>query len=437
MRVESFAFSQSSEYLDPLDRSIRKPGEPSIIGRKGSIMGELYPKVEREEKERYWLHAVLFVATLATTIFAGGQMAGRAIFYAESENWLQLLGAQISLEFVLDGLRFGGSLLLFLTVHEFGHYFAARKHGIRTSLPYFIPFPWNGIGTFGAVIRIREQIPSTRKLFDIGAAGPVAGFVVAVVVLTVGLATLPSLDYVMDLPGHEGLKAFIQQNRAFPDRLDQVATSTGELLLVVGSTPLYWLLSQFFADVPPMWEMYHYPILFAGWLGLFFTAVNLLPVGQLDGGHMLYALVGPKWHRRLARGFVLLLLTSGGIGFMDDVGPFLSQWTTVSGILPWLTLTLVMLFYLHRVFRDQPRLVVGSLISVIALIAVLRWDPWIVENLGYTGWLFWCLLIVLLIRVDHPPVLEMEPLSPKRRILAIFGLVIFALCFSIKPLYIL
>ncbi len=400
-------------------------------------MGELYPKVEREEKDRYWLHAGLFIATLVTTIFAGGQMAGRYIFYAESENWLQLLGARISIEFVLDGFRFGGSLLLFLTVHEFGHYFAARKHRISTSLPYFIPFPWNGIGTFGAVIRIREQIPSMRKLFDIGTAGPIAGFVVALVVLIVGFATLPTLDYVMDLPGHEGLKAFIQQNVAFPDRLDQVATSSGDMLLVVGSTPLYWLLSQFFTDVPPLWEMYHYPILFAGWLGLFFTAVNLLPVGQLDGGHMLYALVGPRWHRRFARGFVLLLLTSGGIGFMDEVGPFLSRWTTVSGFLPWLVLALVMLFYMHRVFRDQPRLVVGSLVGVIALIAVLRWDPWIVNNFGYTGWLFWCLLIVLLIRVDHPPVLEMEPLNPKRRILAIFGLVIFALCFSIKPLYIL
>jgi len=423
--------------LDPLNRRTQQPGEPRIFSRKGSVAGELYPKVEREEKDRYWLHAVLFVATLATTIFAGGQMAGRYIFYAESENWLQLFGAQISVEFVLDGFRFGGSLLLFLTVHEFGHYFAARRHGVSTSLPYFIPFPWNGIGTFGAVIRIREQIPSMRKLFDIGTAGPVAGFVVALVVLIIGLATLPTLDYVLDLPGHEGLKAFVQQNGVFPDRLDQVVTSSDDMLLVVGSTPLYWMLSQLFADVPPMWEMYHYPFLFAGWLGLFFTAVNLLPVGQLDGGHMLYALVGPKWHRRLARGFVMLLLTSGGIGFMDDVAPFLSQWTMTAGILPWLVLALVMLFYLHRVFRDQPRLVVASLFGVVSVIALLRWNPWIVNNLGYTGWLFWCLLIVLLIRVDHPPVLEMEPLSPKRRILAILGLVIFALCFSIKPLYIL
>lgn len=362
-------------------------------------------------------------------------MAGRFDFYAASDNWINLFGSQISVEFVLDGLRYGASLLLFLGVHEFGHYFAARKHNVSTSLPYFIPFPWNGIGTFGAVIRIREQIPSMRKLFDIGTAGPMAGFVVALGVLIFGLATLPSLDYVADLYEHQALKDFVRDYGAFPDRLDEIALGSSDYLLVVGQTPLYWMLSQFFTDVPPMWEMYHYPVLFAGWLGLFFTAVNLLPVGQLDGGHMLYALVGPKWHRRLARGFVLMLLVSGGIGFIDDIGPAISEWTSVTGFLPWLILALVLLFYLQRIFKDQPRLIVGWLLGLVAMIAVFRWSPWIVENMGYTGWLIWCLLIVLLIRVDHPPVLEMEPLTTKRKILAIFGLVIFALCFSIKPLY--
>jgi membrane-associated protease RseP (regulator of RpoE activity) len=390
-----------------------------------------------EPKDRYWLHILLFVLTLASTVFAGGQMAGRYLLYAESSNWIRVFGLQISLQFVLDGLRFGGSLLLFLTVHEFGHYFAARRHGVSTSLPYFIPFPWNGIGTFGAVIRIREQIPSMKKLFDIGTAGPIAGFVVALAVLLVGFLTLPSLDYVQDFPGHEALKAYVRTFDAFPQRLDQVPVSSDGLLLVVGSTPLYWMLSHLFTNVPPLWEMYHYPVLFAGWLGLFFTAVNLLPVGQLDGGHMLFALVGPKWHRRLARGFVLILLVSGGIGFMDEVGPALNEWIAVPGILPWLALSIILLFYLQRIFREDHRLVIGYLFGVVVLIAVLRWSPAVVSQFGYTGWLFWCLLIVVLIRVDHPPVTIMEPLSRRRRIMAILGLVIFALCFSIKPLYII
>ncbi len=420
---------------------MEQPDQPGLIrrtfGNRGSVQEELYPQAKPEVKERYWLHALLFLITLISTIIAGGQMAGRFDFYAASDNWINVFGARISVEFVLDGLRYGASLLLFLGVHEFGHYFAARKHNVSTSLPYFIPFPWNGIGTFGAVIRIREQIPSMRKLFDIGTAGPMAGFVVALGVLIFGLATLPSLDYVADLYEHQGLKDFVREFGAFPESLDEVSAGAGEYLLVVGQTPLYWMLTQFFSDVPPMWEMYHYPVLFAGWLGLFFTAVNLLPVGQLDGGHMLYALVGPKWHRRLARGFVLMLLISGGIGFIDDIGPMMSEWTSVSGFIPWLILSFVLLFYLHRIFKDEPRLIVGWLLGLVASIAVLRWSPWVVGEIGYTGWLIWCLLIVLLIRVDHPPVLQMEPLTTKRKILAIFGLVIFALCFSIKPLYII
>jgi hypothetical protein len=109
----------------------------------------------------------------------------------------------------------------------------------------------------------------------------------------------------------------------------------------------------------------------------------------------------------------------------------------MSGVLPWLGLAFVLLFYMHRIFGDDIRLVVGFLFGVIVLIAVLRWSPTVVGAFGYTGWLLWCLLIVLLIRVDHPPVSRVEPLNTPRRVLAILGLVIFALCFSIKPLYFL
>src|SRR5690606_7539618 len=125
----------------------------------------------------------------------------------------------INWPFLADGLLFGLSLLLFLTVHEFGHYFAARRHGIATSLPYYIPLPFVGVGTLGAVIRIREPIPSMRKLFDIGAAGPIAGFVVALGVLLYAFATLPPPTYMMDQLGHEELKAFIAQSGRFPEGL--------------------------------------------------------------------------------------------------------------------------------------------------------------------------------------------------------------------------
>jgi len=394
-------------------------------------------------KDRYWLHILLFLVTIVTTVFAGGQMVGRYDYYEASNTWTTIIGIPLNGAFLLDGLRFSFSLLLFLTVHEFGHYLVARRHHIQTSLPYFIPFPFNGIGTFGAVIRIRERIPSMTKLFDIGAAGPIAGFFVAVLVLLYGLITLPPLDYVMDFGEHQALQSHIEEFGEFPSEIPDHPLSENSTVLVVGSTPLYWFLTQFFDDVPPLWEMYHYPFLFAGWLGLFFTAVNLLPVGQLDGGHMLFALVGPRWHRVLARVFVGFLLISGGIGFVTDVGPSISEafsdWISspaVSGTLaPWVVLSAIMIFYLQRIFNYNTPVVVASLFGVMGLIAVLSWNPRIVDSFGYSGWLFWCLLIVVLIRVDHPEVEEMEPLSPGRKALAIFGLIIFALCFSIKPLY--
>jgi len=145
----------------------------------------------------------------------------------------------------------------------------------------------------------------------------------------------------------------------------------------------------------------------------------------------------------LARVFVGFLLISGGIGFVTDVGPSISEafsdWISspaVSGTLaPWVVLSAIMIFYLQRIFNYNTPVVVASLFGVMGLIAVLSWNPRIVDSFGYSGWLFWCLLIVVLIRVDHPEVEEMEPLSPGRKALAIFGLIIFALCFSIKPLY--
>lgn len=374
--------------------------------------------------------------TLASTVFAGGQLVGRALFYQATDNWISVFGLRIPVEYLLDGLRFGGSLLLFLTVHEFGHWFAARYHGVRTSLPYFIPFPFNGIGTFGAVIRIREQVPSLRKLFDIGVAGPVAGFVVSLVVLVWALATLPGPDYLLDLPAHEALKAWIRERGTLPPGiLHDPAVGPG-MTLVVGQTPLYWLLSQFFQNVPPMHEMYHYPMLFAGWIGLFFTALNLLPVGQLDGGHILYALVGPRWHGRLARVFVLLLLVTGAIGFANDVGSFSGD-SVLYGMGLWILLAAVILAYMFRILdRNLYRAAIATgMIVVVAALAQLAGAS--VTKMGYSGWLVWCALIVYLIRVDHPPVLYQEPLTRGRRALAWASIVIFILCFSIKPLYFL
>jgi membrane-associated protease RseP (regulator of RpoE activity) len=367
---------------------------------------------------------LLFFLTLATTVQSGGMLVGRILAYENLGFWW----------FVPDGLRFGVSLLFFLTVHEFGHYFAARFHQIDTSLPYYIPFPLFGIGTFGAVIRIREPIPSTRKLFDVGAAGPLAGFVAALVVLLYALITLPPPEYMLSQSGHDLLKAYIERNGQFPPNQLSDAVSSGGTLMV-GSTPLYWFLTQFFPNVPPMYEMYHYPVLFAGWLGLFFTAFNLVPVGQLDGGHILYSLFGARWHRRLAYGFFLILLVSGAIGFMMDPMPGLVEARIALGPFVWVVLSAAVYFFLARIFRGEHRFIAPVLLGIVALVAVLKAMVPEAIQYGYFGWLLFCLLIVFFVRVEHPPVLYTEPLSPGRRVLAYLCIIIFFLCFSIKPLY--
>ena len=376
-------------------------------------------------RDRYWLHALLFVVTLATTVWEGGNLTGRLAVYA-SEG----LPA-----FLADGLRFGLSLLLFLTVHEFGHYFAARFHGVATSLPYYIPLPFFGVGTLGAVIRIREPVPSLRKLFDIGAAGPLAGFAVALGILLAAFAALPPASYIFDVgPGHTAIQQYVEQFGRYPDSL--TGSSDGALTLVVGDTLLYMLLKQFFTDVPPNWEMYHYPVLFAGWLGLFFTALNLLPIGQLDGGHITYALFGRVWHARLARGFFLVLLLSGAIGFVLEISPPLYEMHPFLGTGSWFILAGILYFYLAKLFGGNLKRSALAMAGLMALAALAENAlPWM-QNFAYSGWLLWCLLLIYLVKIDHPPVLHEQPLTPGRMALGLLSLFIFILCFSFRPLYV-
>ncbi len=392
-------------------------------------------------RDHYWLHLLLFAVTVVSTAFTGAQFFGRTVAWEQGEVLFTLLGMPISWPFLRDGLTFSLSLLGFLTVHEFGHYFAARAHRVKTSLPYYIPTPFIGIGTMGAVIRIREQVPSLRKLFDIGAAGPIAGFVVALGLLIVALATLPPPEFMFSVGGHEDLHAYIAQFGRFPETALPVPPELEGLRMTVGNTVLYWGLSQFFADVPPMYEMYHYPLLFSAWLGLFFTALNLMPVGQLDGGHILYALVGPKWHGRLARGFVILMMISMAIGVVDDGGEMLAMFFPAaagSGLLleagMWLVLATMLYIMLNRVFKGDLRQIVPVIFGIVFIAALARAAGPVLTQFGYVGWVLWCFLLVFLIRVDHPPVLYAEPLTPGRRILGILSLLIFVLCFSIKPL---
>jgi membrane-associated protease RseP (regulator of RpoE activity) len=392
------------------------------------------PRPPERYQDRYWLHLLLFFLTLLSTVYMGIGMASRILHYQQSPVWFTIGGLPVNSAALWDGLAFSLSLLGFLTVHEFGHYFAARRHGIAVSLPYYIPLPGIGVGTLGAVIRIREPIPSTRKLFDIGAAGPLAGFVVALGLLLYALVTLPPPSYLMAQEGHEAIKFYISQYGRFPEAMPDPGPNG--LILVIGNTLLYGFLSQFFADAPPMYELYHYPMLFASWLGLFFTALNLLPVGQLDGGHILYALVGRRWHARLARAFFVLLLISGSVGFVDDMVPAIYEASRLAGDLSWFGLAALLYFFLSRIFEGDYRKTAPVLLGIIGIVVLGQYAGGVLRPIGYWFWLIWCLLIVTVIRIDHPPVLYTEPLTPARRALGILSLILFILCFSFRPLYV-
>ncbi len=195
-----------------------------------------------------------------------------------------LLAATIGTTYLVGGFVFSFSLLLILGTHEFGHYWASRRNNVKATLPFFIPAPPIFIaGTFGAFIQIKDQIPNRRVLIEIGAAGPIAGFVVAVPTLIVGLAlsTTSAVDPV--------------QGMSFGSSILLTVLSK----LVLGITPL-----------SPDINIELHPVAFAGWIGLLITALNLLPIGQLDGGHILYAMMGQHYHIA-ARVFFVLLLPLG------------------------------------------------------------------------------------------------------------------------------
>ncbi len=382
----------------------------------GSVFTEYHPP---QHRDRYGLHLGLFLLTFVSMVYAGGLFAGRAVLYEEL-GWTA---------YARDGLLYAIPFLFFLTVHEFGHYIAAQKHGINVSLPYYIPIPLIGIpmfhlGTLGAVIRIREPLRRTRQLFDIGAAGPLAGVVIAFGVLLLAILTLPDASYLLSVPGHEATVAFIEQNGVFP----AVDFQPGDLVLMFGDTPLFVLIREVFPGLPSPSELMHYPLLLAGWLGLFFTALNLLPVGQLDGGHVVYALFGAKAHAVIARVVTLILLISGSIGFAYVFGNLWYAWlilAAILGVLMW------------RLFDRDVRLILPALLGFLALSAVVVfYIPEVAESFGYSAWLLWVGLIVFLIRVDHPPVLVYEPLSPGRKMLGYLCLALFVLCFSIQPIYV-
>ena len=234
------------------------PPDPSlVVGEPPLPVAYTAP---RKFQDRRWLHFTLFALTVASTTLSGAER------YAGFASDFGRQTVTISTMLIAQGLWYSVTILIILGAHELGHYLACRYYQVDASLPFFIPMPLVLTGTLGAFIRIREPIPTKRMLFDIGIAGPLAGFAFAVPALFVGIALSP----VVRVP--ESLRGF----------------NLGEPLLFRAATWLTW------GSIPDGYSVNMHPMAFGAWFGLLATALNLFPIGQLDGGHISYAVLGRR-----------------------------------------------------------------------------------------------------------------------------------------------
>jgi membrane-associated protease RseP (regulator of RpoE activity) len=317
------------------------PVAPSTFDREVVFINT--PESELSAR-RIFIHTLLFLLTAVTTTITGAAWVTHTPDSSSAVDWfigppLAVINETLAgnLFPLTQGLIFAATLLVILAAHEFGHYFACRYYGIRATLPFFIPAPpMTLLGTFGAVIKIKAPITSRRALFDIGIAGPLAGFAVALPASIIGLAL------------------------AKP-----VAEGNGPQIL----DPLLFKLLAWAMGTPPVWDWN--PVYWAAWGTLLVTALNLFPVGQLDGGHVLYAVFGKQVHKWISR---LVVMATAAF-------------------------------------------------SIIALL---------LHELPMYG--LWTLVLLFLLKVGHPPVIEDEPLGRTRMILAAIALIVFILCFLPFPI---
>jgi membrane-associated protease RseP (regulator of RpoE activity) len=268
-----------------------------------------------------FLHLCLFALTFITTLGAGAFQQDIDLF----EEPLR----------IIEGLPFAGTLMFILLVHELAHFFASRMHSVKSSLPYFIPAP-TLLGTLGAFIKMESPIYSRKALIDIGASGPIAGFVVAIIACIIGL-----------------------------NMSNIVPAAHSEEALILGDSLLFSLLTSVtVGSVPDNFDVVLHPIAFAGWIGLFVTTLNMIPVGQLDGGHIMYAFIGER-HKILSVIFVAGLATMG-IFFWE-------------GWLLWAVLLLILKIKHPPVYYweeplDRTRILAG-IISLIIFVITFIPDP--------------------------------------------------------------
>ncbi|MEO0074566.1 MAG: site-2 protease family protein [candidate division WOR-3 bacterium] len=287
---------------------------------------KLNPLIISQVKEQLQIKSLilslsLFLLTLVSTLTIGSLNRGGNLFHNFKDIFL--------------GIPFSFSLLVILSGHELGHYFVARKNKVSVSLPYFLPIPHPLIGTMGAFIKIKSIIPNRKVLIRIGIAGPLIGFIITIPITIIGI----KLSKITEIP-------------------------QTETVFRLGSSLLFFLFTKIIhSSLPSGYDIVLHPMAFAGWLGMFITAINLLPLSQLDGGHIAYAILGKK-HKYL-------------------------------------------------------------IISLLALLGFL--------GIIWPGW-FFLILLILVFGLAHPPAQdEITPINKNDKILAIIGLIIFALAFIPNP----
>ncbi len=363
VRFRGTLISDSQLAFEKLDPAFKQAGTTLLFREENDgheILG--MPGVIQPQASNPLVNVILFLLTLASMLMAG------AMYGMEAPADTSILGIlQATLQNLPNGITFAASLLGILMAHEFGHYFAARFHRIAVSLPYFLPFPLSLFGTLGAFIRLKEPPKNRRVLLDIGLSGPIAGLIVAIPVLLVGL-------YLSDL-GRLPLNAMAAQGSVLEGNsllyLAMKYIVTGEFLPkplhYAGLSPFIYWVRYFFIGLPMPYggtDVLLHPLAWAGWAGLLVTMLNLIPAGQLDGGHAIYVLLG-KATKRL--------------------------WPFIIGLL----------------------LLLGTV---------------------WPGWYIWAGLVFLMGRTYARPRDEITPLDPRRKWIAIFGLVLFVLVFIPVPL---
>lgn len=414
--------------------------------------------MDKESRTRL-IQLLLFIVTFITTTLAGAEwMFGGSFLYGQDPmGWDEFF----------QGMNFSIPFLLILTFHEFGHYFTAQYHKVKVSLPFYLPL-WMGflptfsIGTMGAFIRLKERVNSLKKTFDIGIAGPLAGFVIAIIVIIYGFTNLPPKQDIFKIhPEYElfgdNFEEHVYDKDTFFLRKDlaklnpSAAARYGadtirigpsyQLSVHMGSNVIFWLAENYIIPeqdkdrIPNPNEIFHNPFLLAGFLALLFTAINLLPIGQLDGGHVIYGLFGFKNHRRISTAvFIGLLIYSGmGTGVFGFFNPFDLTQDMVDILISFVVYAMFLYYLLGRTnFTWQQKTMIS--LGIIAVQELLLLS--IPGITGYGGWMLFAFLLGRFLGIYHPPAEVEEPLGQNRKILGWLALIIFIISFSPQPLVI-